>query len=187
MMKKTIYLITLCICLVLIGCGNVSEGEEMKKADDNDVLSGLGVAKFEVTSEDIHNGVWDTAITNTAYGKNVSPALLWDPVDGADSYVIYMVDPTARNWMHWKTNGVTDTDLVRGWASYDEYVGPYPPSGTHDYVIYVIALKESVRSIGGVFDSANADFSAIAKDLNSNNGNILAYGVISGTYTHGDR
>ncbi len=187
MMRKLVYLIAVVLCLVLSGCSWNIGGEPMKTADDNDVLSNLDVTKFEVTSEDLHAGIWDTAITNTAYGKDVSPALSWDPVDGADCYIIYMVDPTAKNWMHWKSNGVTDTDLEQGWASDDEYVGPYPPSGTHDYVVYVIALKESVSSIGGSFDSANADFAAIAKELNSDTGNILAYGVISGTYTHGDR
>ena len=187
MMKKVVYLVAVCLCLVLSGCGKKSGGEAMKRADGNDVLRGLGVTKFEVTSGDLHNGVWDPVITNTEYGDNVSPALSWEPVAGVGSYVIYMVDPTARNWMHWKSNGVTDTDLERGWASDNEYIGPYPPSGTHDYVVYVIALKESVRSIGGAFDSTNADFADIAKDLNGNNGNILAYGVLSGTYTHGDR
>lgn len=175
------------ICLILTGCGKESGGDVMRINDGSDVLSGLGVPKFEVASDDLHGGVWDTVITNTSYGENVSPALSWDPVDGADSYAIYMIDPTARNWMHWKSNGVTDTDLDQGWAPDDEYVGPYPPSGTHDYVVYVIALKEGLSSIGGTFDSANADFETIAKELDGAGGNILAYGVVSGTYMHGDR
>lgn len=174
------------LCLILSGCGKESGGSEMNISDNEDMMSGFGVRQFEVTSDDLHDGVWDTIITNTEYGENVSPSLSWDPVEGADSYVIYMVDPTARNWMHWKSNDVKDTDLEQGWASDDEYVGPYPPNGTHDYEIYVIAIKEGLDTIGGDFDAANTGFEDDLKELNVPAGNILAYGHIVGTYTHGD-
>ncbi len=174
------------LCLILSGCGKESGGSEMNISDNEDMMSGFGVRQFEVTSDDLHDGVWDTIITNTEYGENVSPSLSWDPVEGADSYVIYMVDTTARNWMHWKSNDVKDTDIERGWASEDEYVGPYPPNGTHDYEIYVIAIKEGLDTIGGDFDAANTGFDDDLKELNVPAGNILAYGHIVGTYTHGD-
>ena len=175
------------MCLILTGCGGKSGDGEMSTSNYADMMSGFDVRRFDVTSDDLHDGVWDTIITNTEYGENVSPSLSWDPVEGAGSYVIYMVDPTARNWMHWKSNDVNDTDLEQGWASDDEYVGPYPPSGTHDYEIYVIAVKEGLDTIGGDFDAANIGFEDVLKALNVPAGNILAYGHIVGTYTHGDR
>lgn len=176
------------LSLCMAGCGGdrAREGTNDMANKDN-ALSNLMVSQFEVTSDDLHDGVWDTVITNTSYGDNMSPAISWKPVDGAECYVIYMVDPSAHNWMHWKSNDVTDTELERGWASEDEYVGPYPPSGTHDYDIYVIALKHSVDAIGGTFNSSNADFKGIVKAIDKPEGNIMAYGYLSGTYTHGNR
>ena len=56
---------------------------------------------FELTSEDLHNGVWDNVISNTLAGENVSPQLSWEPVDDALFYVVYMVDMTANYWIHW--------------------------------------------------------------------------------------
>ena len=79
------------------------------------------VSQFEVTSDDLHDGVWDTVITNTSYGDNV------------------------------------------------------------------IALKHSVDAIGGTFNSSNADFKSIVKAIDKPEGNIMAYGYLSGTYTHGNK
>ena len=36
------------------------------------------VDAIEVTSTDLHDGVWDTVITNTNNGSNVSPQLSWE-------------------------------------------------------------------------------------------------------------
>ena len=148
------------------------------------------VATFEVTSDDLHDGVWDTTITKTTNGLNVSPQLSWEAVEGAESYVIYMVDNTASGWLHWISNDVTETELPQGWANESEYVGPYPPSGTHEYEIYVIALKEPVSSVNGDFDNVNIFFDDHKFDCDMNDdgesGNILAFGTITGTYTAGE-
>ena len=40
---------------------------------------------FTVTSEDIHDGVWDDVISNTNAGSNKSPQLSWEPVEGAET------------------------------------------------------------------------------------------------------
>ncbi len=161
------------LLVIIVGCGKTTT------EPDTDL------PEFEVSSSDLHDGVWDTVITNTKYGENVSPALSWDPVDGAECYVIYMIDTSARNWMHWKMENVTETELLRGRASDSEYVGPYPPSGTHDYEIYVYALKEPVSDIGGDFDKANPGFDDVIRNLDKSCGNIIACGHIKGTYTHG--
>ena len=186
--RKTIFMVftTMLVAGILSGCGGSNEGDAMSTGTVDNMMGGFHVEQFEVKSDDLNGGVWDTIITNTENGKNLSPALSWDPVDGADSYVIYMIDTSANNWMHWKSNSVTDTDLKQGWASGDEYVGPYPPSGTHNYEIYVIALKRGLDHLEGDFDSANSGFKEDLKKLDTPGGNILAYGHIMGTYTYGD-
>jgi hypothetical protein len=141
---------------------------------------------FELSSEDLHDGVWDTAITNTEKGENRSPQLSWAPVDGAGCYAVFMTDTSAGNWLHWKSVTGTGTVLPAGWAPSSEYVGPYPPSGTHDYEVYVFALREQPERIKGGFDSSNPKLFEFFESLDGEGGNIVAYGHILGTYTHGD-
>ncbi|MBQ9907223.1 MAG: hypothetical protein IJM46_10685 [Oscillospiraceae bacterium] len=145
---------------------------------------------FTVTSENLHDGVWNTIITKTKNGENRSPQLAWEPVSGAAGYVIMMADTTAGNWLHWKSNGVTETALPEGWASAEEYVGPYPPSGTHSYEVFIFAVREIPAELAGKFDAANPDASPVLESVNraadGSAGNILALGRLAGTYTHGD-
>lgn len=144
------------------------------------------VSPITISSQNLKNGVWDTIITNTIYGQNFSPALTFDKVDGAKCYAIYMIDPDGNDWLHWKTV-VTDTDLALG-ADRVNYVGPYPPSGTHTYNVYVYALKENVdaASLPGDLDLPKADEEKIRKSLDKDYG-IISSGEISGTYTSGTK
>ncbi len=155
-----------------------------------DIFQDSRIHAFELSSEDLHDGVWDTIITDTDNGSNVSPQLAWEAVPDAQCYVIYMVDTTAGDWIHWKSNNVTETTLPQGWAPKDEYVGPYPPSGTHDYEIYVIALKQPVERAKGAFNGSNLKLKenvmALDEVEEGSSGNIIAYGHITGTYTYGD-
>lgn len=155
-----------------------------------DKFQDTGIATFALSSEDLHDGVWDSVISNTENGLNVSPQLSWEPVPEATSYVIYMVDTTVQDWIHWKSNNVTETTLAQGWALQEEYVGPYPPGGTHEYEIYVFALKEPVERAKGAFNSSNLRFKENAMALDSvtegASGNIISYGRITGTYTKGE-
>ena len=145
------------------------------------------LSTFELTSDDLHDGIWDTVITKTANGENRSPQLSWNPVDGASCYAIFMVDTSATNWLHWKSVTESETVLPAGWAPSGEYVGPYPPSGTHDYEVYVFALREQPERIKGSFDSTNPKLFEFAKDMDGENeDNIISYGHLTGTYTHGD-
>ena len=153
--------------------------------DPTDLLSGF--ERFELTSADLNDGVWDDVISNTEKGENVSPSLSWEPVEGAELYVIYMVDLDAGYWMHWKADAVTDTDLKQGWAE-KGYVGPYPPSGTvHTYDIYVVALKAPVERVKGTVDTSNAKIPEFLRgldiDADGNSGNIISFGQLSGTFT----
>lgn len=139
-----------------------------------------------LTSEDLHDGVWDADITKTSNGSNRSPQLAWEPVAGASCYAVYMVDTTAGYWLHWKSLNISETTLAAGAASGTEYVGPYPPSGTHEYEIRVYALKEAAEEDQSRFDSGNSKFEQFIAALDQNSsgaGNVLAYGTLSGTYT----
>lgn len=152
-----------------------------------DLFADTGLPTFELTSEDLHDGVWDSVISDLEGGQNVSPQLSWEPVPDATSYVIYMVDTSAGNWMHWKVNGVTETTLPQGWASEEQYIGPYPPGGTHIYEIYVFALKQPVEKAKGTLNSRTDFFTKYAMELDAveegASGNIISYGYLSGTYT----
>lgn len=139
---------------------------------------------FELTSEDLVDGVWNPVISS----ENVSPELSWEPVEGADSYVIYMVDVTAYFFIHWKADAVTETDLPQGWATGATYVGPYPPSGvTHTYDVYVMALRGDVDRVRGTVNATNQNFASFIRgldtDVDGNSGNIISYGYLSGEYT----
>ena len=144
---------------------------------------------FEVTSTSLNNGVWDDVISNTDRGLNKSPQLQWSAVDGAGLYVIIMDDPVSWDFMHWKSNNVTETSLDEGWAPESEYVGPYPPSGaTRTYEVYVVALKAPVERVKGAFGASNTkfeeNFKALDTDAEGNSGNIIAVGRISGTFSY---
>lgn len=144
------------------------------------------VPEIKISSQNLNNGVWDTIITNTIYGQNFSPALSFDEVDGAKCYAIYMIDPDGGNWLHWRTI-VNENALALG-ADRVNYVGPYPPSGTHTYTVYVFALKNNadISALPGVLDASGADIEKIKKGLEENCG-IITSGTLSGTYTSGTK
>lgn len=158
-----------------------------EEATSSDLFKDSGLATFELTSEDLHDGAWDPAIASIDDGTNSSPQLSWEPVPEATSYVIYMIDTSADNWLHWKSNNVTETNLPQGWAVPEEYVGPYPPGGTHCYDIYVFALKEPVEKAKGGFNYPNYNIYDNVMELDSidesASGNIISYGYLPGTYT----
>ncbi len=144
---------------------------------------------FEVTSTSLNNGVWNDVISNTDKGLNKSPQLQWSAVDGASLYVIIMDDKDAWDFMHWKSDNVTETSLDEGWAPKSEYVGPYPPTGaTRTYEVYVIALKAPVERVKGAFGASNPkfeeNFKALDTDAEGNSGNIIAVGRLAGTFTN---
>ncbi|MBP1585922.1 MAG: hypothetical protein ILP17_09545 [Lachnospiraceae bacterium] len=152
-------------------------------------------ATLTVTSESLRAGRWDSVITNTSEGRNLSPQLSFDPVPGAAYYVIYMVDESANNWVHWYAE-VSDTSIEEG-VNPGQYTGPYPPegSGDHQYTIYVYAMTGKP---GVSFDDTFPEFDEpwYAGDvlwtcLNILDGsksptlygNVIEYGYISGTYS----
>lgn len=194
----SVFIISL-FALSLAGCGestrkseNSTElSSEATTEATTEMLSSLNgfvtdYVSFEVTSTNLHDGVWDEVISSDK-GLNHSPELKWDPVDGATQYLIYMTDVDAFNWVHWMSDGVTETELPEGWASDSDYKGPYPPTGSsHTYEIYVVALKNPVERMKGALDGQNPkfeeNFKAMDTDANGNSGNIISVGKLTGTY-----
>jgi Raf kinase inhibitor-like YbhB/YbcL family protein len=90
------------------------------------------------------------------YGKrarNVSPPLDWeDAPEGTRSFALSFVDvhPVARDYLHWLVSDISPqlSSLPEGvasklsaWIELKPYVGPFPPSGTHDYEFTLYALS----------------------------------------------
>jgi Raf kinase inhibitor-like YbhB/YbcL family protein len=96
------------------------------------------------------------------YGKraqNSSPPLEWEGTpEGTRSLALSFVDlhPIARSYVHWLVAGIGPqvSSLPEGAASMpnpgfiqvEPYVGPFPPTGTHDYEFTLYAL--SIDSLG---------------------------------------
>ena len=55
---------------------------------------------FKVTSESLDGEYWVEACGFDA--ENASPQLSWEPVEGASTYVVYMVVMNTANVLHWK-------------------------------------------------------------------------------------
>ena len=87
--------------------------------------------------------------------QNMSPPLAWENApEGTKGFAIALVDrhPVARNYLHWLVDGIDPQrrSLEEGAASgpgglagareFQPYVGPFPPSGTHDYEFTIYAL-----------------------------------------------
>ena len=206
-MKKALALIVCgALMLPVAGCSNnvsVSENTESQTmvavetesawteapaADNSDDQFVSAYPAFAVTSESLDGNIWIEACPNTEDGQNASPELSWEPVEGATVYVIYMVDINANNFLHWKSADVTETNLPQGWAPSSDYVGPYPPSGsTHQYNVYVFALKAPVERVKGSINTPAAKIQefmdSLDTDADGNTGNIVAVGRITGKYT----
>lgn len=174
---------------------NVSEAADTtsnEKAED-EMFS--GIPKINVSSPNVKDGVWETRITKTDKGENISPQINWDAVEGAINYAVFMLDLTAANWIHmdvYTTDNFIDEGELKDTPRGHQYVGPYPPSGTHTYTIYVLALKNDVNKVKFMFDSASIN-NSIEKlveghdtDVDGNSGNVIAIGRLDGTYTFGD-
>lgn len=137
--------------------------------------------EFEVTSEDVHGQYWDAAISHDK-GDDLSPQLSWTPVEGASCYAVYMIDPDGNNWIHMKTL-TTETKLERG--AVEDYIGPYPPSGSHRYFVYVFALREE-KKLPKKLDAPSSGIDEITSILNTGSdsdiGNVIAWGGVAGVY-----
>ena len=179
--------------------GDIEIPADVKKCEWNDFLIAqsdtyIKSVPFEdlptinVSSSSLVNGIWDPKISNTEVGQNISPDLTWDAVDGATQYVVIMIDDA---WLHMDVF-TTETSLAEGAIGRgtrgEQYVGPYPPSGTtHTYTVFVFALKEEMGKVPLAFDGGGNSISKIFEgldvDANGNSGTVLAYGRLDGNFT----
>jgi len=86
--------------------------------------------------------------------ENVSPQLSWnDAPQGTKSFALAMLDQhhVARDYVHWLVvdmsadttslqEGASARAMPTGSREIKAYVGPFPPSGTHDYELTLYAL-----------------------------------------------
>ena len=177
------------ICVTLCGCGGGDISAKSETYIEKTVFDDLN--KFNVTSDTLNNGKWDKKISNTKSGDNISPELTWEAVEGADRYVVIMIDGA---WLHMDVF-TTETSLAEGaikrGSRGDQYVGPYPPSGTtHTYSVFVFALKNEMGKTPLFFDGGGNSIDLIYQKLNvdidGNEGNVIAYGRLDGNYTNKD-
>jgi len=133
---------------------------------------------------------------HTAYGEGISPALRWNQVDGARSYVLLVEDPDAPtpqpfvHWLAWnipsgvhglpegipQTAGPEIEGMCQGLNGRGQagYFGPRPPrgDGAHHYHFQVFALD---RMLGLPVDADRDDA------LAAMNGHVLAKGQLVAT------
>ena len=202
MKKQKLSALILCAALTLsfTGCGTketsanvpvteaAAESAAAAAADNSGDKFVSAYPAFEVTSQSLHDGKWDEVTANTVDGKNASPELSWAPVEGATTYVIYMIDMDIAYFIHWKSSDITETSLPEGWAPSSDYVGPYPPPGsTQHYNVYGFALKNPVERVKGGINSISPKVPEFMESLNTdadgNTGNIIAVGRVTGKYT----
>lgn len=137
-----------------------------------------------ITSEDIKDGKWVDSVACNSVGKNESPQLKWDPVEGAGGYVIYMLDTTVGNEIQWKTTSETN-ELPHGKDNKRvNYFGPHP-DGLNDYQVLVYAVKKVPDKIPGVIHTSQLFFEKFEEkidDAGEGPGNIIAKGVLEASY-----
>jgi Raf kinase inhibitor-like YbhB/YbcL family protein len=91
------------------------------------------------------------------YGKkaqNLSPPLEWQGApEGTGSFALAFVDihPVARGYVHWLVADISPQlnslpegaggGRNSGFTEVKPYIGPFPPSGTHDYEFTLYALR----------------------------------------------
>lgn len=161
------------LCLVLAACTGAPEVDAPNT--------------IEVSSPDIAPGAAIPRV-HTCDGDDVSPALRWSAVDGAEGYAVTMTDPDARGFVHWVLYGLPAavTALQQGRVPEGAragrndfgrrgYGGPCPPPGRgpHRYVITVYAHRATE------LPGAGADLSALLTALEDA---LIAKGELSATY-----
>ena len=168
-------------------------------------------AYMTISSNDLQDGVWNPDIFSIDGGAGLSPHLYFDPVEGADHYVIYMVDETGGNDGSWLATEIHENELFTGdnlTIHADDpdyrYTGSYiyPPDKSPILVsVYVFALRgEPLNDISTLFSEYSYNWniepnklyvnhlSLITKDdisffvAGTRYGNVISYGYITGTY-----
>ena len=164
--RRTILPIALASLLAVIAPGCQGDGAAL--AFDSPDTQAASAAAFELRSPAFADGQ-PIAARHSAYGEDISPALAWQPVEGARTYALVMEDPDADrpapyvHWVAWNIPAGT-TSLPEGLPMEPQlanpdgmrqghndrgstgYFGPRPPAGTglHHYHFQVFALDAAL-------------------------------------------
>lgn len=140
-------------------------------------------ATMVVTSSDLVDGVWSSELVDR------TPQLTFSEVEGASYYVIYMVDETSHERLHWYVDHLDVTSLSAG-SGVGEYRGLIASAPGDVYSISVYALAGEPDWSGDLTfdDSSFAPYYYYYEVLNVADrsaspiqyGNVLEYGYISG-------
>lgn len=118
---------------------------------------------------------------------NVSPQLSWSDLPSETATLALTMidsDPVARGYVHWFVDAMPPVDgEFAGGAGGDvpvgrevkPYTGPFPPSGTHEYVFTLYALDESTPALPR--NSTVSDF------LESVDGHVLGTAKLTARFT----
>jgi Raf kinase inhibitor-like YbhB/YbcL family protein len=125
-------------------------------------------------------------------GENVSPPLSWENApQGTKSFALSIVDKLSltRYYVHWlvcdigadvtslKEGASGDARMPAGSKELKAYVGPFPPSGTHNYEFTLYALKTEKLAL-----PENVSLETFTKAVEQNG---LATAKLVGTFTQG--
>ena len=144
-------------------------------------------ASMEISSDDLVNGEWSYELEDRA------PQIEFSEVEGAEYYVIYMVDEGLYGNEVWYVDDLHSTSLEAG-SSEGTYLGLtyHEDREPHVYSISVYALagRPDTSVVVDMYDDSSFSPLGFYYDvLNISQrgdpsvyGNVLAYGYISGTY-----
>ncbi|MBJ6980867.1 YbhB/YbcL family Raf kinase inhibitor-like protein [Luteimonas sp. MC1572] len=196
--QRAVFSIALAVGLAsLAAC----QGEEASLAFDGAETRSAAVGDFALRSTSFADGE-SIPRRHSAYGDDISPALAWQPVEGAASYALVMEDPDADRpapYVHWVAWNIpaTATALDEGLRADARlaapagmqqglndrgstgYFGPKPPagSGLHHYHVQLFALDTTLDI------AADADRNALVKAMR---GHVLGRARLVGTYAAPD-
>ena len=155
-------------------------------------------ATMDIRSNDLNNGFWNPDIINYD-GDGISPHLYFEPVKGADHYVIYMTDSTNNsNYGIWLATDIHENELFTGDnltihandPNYRYGGRPLTPPGAKDasITVYVYALKDQpVKDLSPLFSEHSDIWGIGANELYSYYLSMSKDGGEHGFYLMDDR
>jgi Raf kinase inhibitor-like YbhB/YbcL family protein len=141
---------------------------------------------MRLSSPDVAEGGSLSAVHGKKF-DNRSPGLDWSDVPaGAASLVLTLIDvhPVARGYVHWFVDGIPPVDggypagaggAIPAGRELKPYAGPFPPSGTHDYVFTLYALDASAPTL--------APTASVADFLDATVDHVLDEATLTASYT----
>jgi Raf kinase inhibitor-like YbhB/YbcL family protein len=151
---------------------------------------------MRLTSNDIQHGQ-PIPKTFTCEGESYSPHLAWSDVpEGTAAFALALHDPHpshAKGFVHWLVLDIPKT--IRQIRSSEDgcpvpgtqglngtghpgYIGPCPPTETHDYNFHLYAVKEKLNLAGAA---------AYEDVLRAIEGKVLAQAILTGTFQRQDK